>query len=195
MPSRSATEAVERSGAGKFVFLNYPFDDQYNPIFDALVFTVHACGFTVRCAKEDSGSDAIRIQKIVEIIRACDFGIHDLSRVDTQGTVAPIQMPLERHIYRCSRFWRCAPKAEEVFVHEGEPHQYHRFISDISGQDVRCHNNLPEEAVKEVRQWISDQVSTKKVVPGRDRILSFSTANSLRRYQDCYKWLARMQDR
>lgn len=29
------------------VFINCPFDDDYKPLFDAVVFAVHDCGFRV----------------------------------------------------------------------------------------------------------------------------------------------------
>jgi hypothetical protein len=32
------------------VFVNVPFDAAYEPLFEALVFTVFACGYRVRCA-------------------------------------------------------------------------------------------------------------------------------------------------
>ena len=32
------------------VFINCPFDSAYKPLFDAMVFTVHDCGFVARCA-------------------------------------------------------------------------------------------------------------------------------------------------
>jgi hypothetical protein len=45
------------------VFINCPFDPDYRPIFDALVFVVHDCGYFARCAKEIDDSGVIRIQK------------------------------------------------------------------------------------------------------------------------------------
>ncbi len=33
------------------VFINCPFDEKYNPIFNAILFTVRRCGFVLRCAK------------------------------------------------------------------------------------------------------------------------------------------------
>jgi hypothetical protein len=43
------------------VFINCPFDSQYQDIFYALVFAVHDCGYVARCALEvdDSGAAAI----------------------------------------------------------------------------------------------------------------------------------------
>jgi hypothetical protein len=39
------------------VFINCPFDDEYKPLFDAIVFAIYDMGFVARCAREviDSG--------------------------------------------------------------------------------------------------------------------------------------------
>ncbi len=172
MPKKSATEASKRLRPSNFVFLNCPFDDEYKPIFDALVFTVHACGFRIRCAREDSGTDAIRIHKIITMIKTCALATHDLSRVDTQGQLPRFNMSLELGIFVGARaFGSYRDKRKKYLVLEAEKHQYLKFISDISGQDVRCHNDRPEDAVKAVRQWLSDLRTAKKDTPGKDRIL------------------------
>jgi hypothetical protein len=49
------------------VFVNVPFDDKYEPIFEALVFTISACGYRVRCALEDDDSGDNLLDKLVEI--------------------------------------------------------------------------------------------------------------------------------
>ena len=64
------------------VFINAPFDPDYAPIFDALVFAVHDCGFVARCALEDDDGARIRVAKIYDLIEACRFGIHDVSRTE-----------------------------------------------------------------------------------------------------------------
>jgi hypothetical protein len=62
------------------VFLNVPFDAEYQPIFDALVFTVFDCGFVTRAALETDDSTQVRIQKIYDLIDGSKYGIHDISR-------------------------------------------------------------------------------------------------------------------
>lgn len=62
------------------VFLNCPFDNQYFPFFQAAVFSIVDCGFTVRCALEVSDASQVRIHKIYDLIAECKLGIHDLSR-------------------------------------------------------------------------------------------------------------------
>lgn len=64
------------------VFLNCPFDEAYRPLFEALVFAVHDCGYIARCALEVSDAREVRIQKITKIIEGCRFGIHDISRTE-----------------------------------------------------------------------------------------------------------------
>lgn len=47
---------------GTDVFVNCPFDDQYQPLFRALVFAIQDCGFRARCAWEISDASEIRIE-------------------------------------------------------------------------------------------------------------------------------------
>ena len=46
------------------VFINCPFDSAYKPLFDAIVFAVHDCGFVARCALEEEDTSQVRIDKI-----------------------------------------------------------------------------------------------------------------------------------
>lgn len=34
------------------VFINCPFDKDYAPLFDAILFAIYKCGFRPRCAME-----------------------------------------------------------------------------------------------------------------------------------------------
>ena len=56
------------------VFINCPFDDEYRPLFRAMVFTIYKCGFLPRCAAEVSDSGQNRLDKIMDIIDECGFG-------------------------------------------------------------------------------------------------------------------------
>lgn len=79
------------------VFINCPFDREYEPLFEAIVFTVHAAGFVPRCARERLDSSEIRLQKIIKLIRVSRYSIHDLSRTQLDRTTAlpRFNMPLE----------------------------------------------------------------------------------------------------
>lgn len=75
------------------VFINCPFDPEYKPLFEAIVFTVQIAGFRPRCAREASNAGQVRIDKILEIISECKYGIHDISR--TEPLPPRFNMPLE----------------------------------------------------------------------------------------------------
>src|SRR5665647_1558528 len=81
----------------KNVFINCPFDEDYDLIFNAILFTVHKCGFILRCSKEFEDSSGIRIKNIIQLIKESKYSIHDLSRVTLEGTskLPRFNMPLE----------------------------------------------------------------------------------------------------
>ena len=72
-------------------------DPTYKPLFDAMVFAVHDCGFIPRCALEEDDTSQVRIDKIYEIIADCRYGIHDISRIelDEPSGFPRFNMPLE----------------------------------------------------------------------------------------------------
>jgi hypothetical protein len=83
------------------VFINVRFDRRYKKLFDALVFTVHDCGFLAHCALESDDGSRVRLDKLYAIIAECRYGIHDLSRVtlDTRYRLPRFNMPLELGIF------------------------------------------------------------------------------------------------
>ena len=91
--------AASRSAS---VFINCPFDTQYQPIFDAVVFCVVACGFVPRCTLELTDVAEVRIDKIYGLIDQCDLSIHDISRTevaDQPYQLPRFNMPLELGIF------------------------------------------------------------------------------------------------
>lgn len=82
------------------VFINCPFDDDYRPLFYAVVFAVYDCGLVPRCSLEVSNAGNVRIHKIVSLIKDCRWGIHDLSRTELNPNGLPrFNMPLELGIF------------------------------------------------------------------------------------------------
>lgn len=73
---RRAAAAVDPAG----VFINCPFDKDYWPLLEVIVFTVVACGFKPRSALEQSDAATVRLDKIQTLIGQSAFGIHDISR-------------------------------------------------------------------------------------------------------------------
>ena len=139
------------------VFINCPFDSAYKPLFDAIVFAVHDCGFIARCALEEEDTSQVRIDKIYNIIADCYYGIHDISRteLDEISGFPRFNMPLELGIFLgAKKFGVKEQKRKNCLVLDREPYRYQKFISDIAGQDIQVHNNSPEGVVKAVRNWL-----------------------------------------
>ena len=83
------------------VFINCPFDLRYQPLFEAIVFCVSACGFVPRCTLELTDAGEVRIENIYRLIDECHLGIHDISRTEVQGQpygLPRFNMPLGRRI-------------------------------------------------------------------------------------------------
>lgn len=79
------------------VFVNCPFDAEYKPLLDPLLFTIRYLGFQPRIALERSESGESRIAKIIELIEESKFAIHDLSRLKAKrkGEISRLNMPFE----------------------------------------------------------------------------------------------------
>ncbi len=89
------------------VFINYPIDIEYKPLFHAAVFTVIRCDFTVRCAEGELDSSEIRLNKIYRMISECKYGIHDLSRtnLDRKTQLPRFNMPFELGLFLAAKYF------------------------------------------------------------------------------------------
>ncbi len=144
------------------VFINCPFDSDYDGIFNAVVFAVHRCGFVLRCAKEFGDSDSIRIHNIISLIEKSKYSIHDLSRVTLSktGQLPRFNMPLELGIFiGCTHFGAKIHKEKRYIIIESEQFRFKQFISDLSGQDILSHDDDPLKAIKAIRNWLSNKTS------------------------------------
>lgn len=150
----------------KSVFINCPFDKKYWPIFRAIIFTVEYCGFAARSALElDDGSNT-RVAKMIQLIRESRYAIHDISCTELNEHDLPrFNMPYEFGIFVGLR--HSAEKQQKkkcALVLDREAHRYQIFMSDISGHDIHNHENKPDQAIVQVRNWLRAQ--TSKQLPG-----------------------------
>lgn len=143
------------------VFINCPFDDGYSSFFDAIVFAIHDCGFIARCAKEVRDSGGTRIRRILDIIRECRYGIHDISRteLDDVNQLPRFNMPLELGLFLGAKEFGDEKQDQKVcLILDRAPYRYQKFCSDIAGQDIASHDGKVETLIGEVRDWLSDSV-------------------------------------
>jgi len=150
------------------VFLNCPFDEDYLPVLRAIVFAVQASGFEVRSALEEDNSAEERFCRICDIIADCRLGIHDLSRVQQDPTTgAPrFNMPLELGLFLGARQFGCGDqKTKQCLVLDAESFRYRNSCSDIAGRDIKVHGNKPQEAIKQIRNWLNT-INNTATLPG-----------------------------
>ena len=156
------------------VFLNCPFDKEYLPLFEAIIFAVLAAGFVIRCSKEMDDAGETRIGKILEIIRQSRFGIHDISRVelDAVNNLPRFNMPLELGLFLGAKSYSTVRKQQDkrCLILDTDPYRYQKFISDIAGQDIRSHGGLYENAIGEVRSWLA--TVNKRPLPGKVELVN-----------------------
>ena len=137
------------------VFLNYPFDDAFLPLANAMCFGVVAGGLLPVCAYDITTPDRPRLEMLVEAIRQCHYSVHDFSRFagEGQNNFARMNMPIEmgmavfyaldsqRTAHRCAFF---VPT----------PHDYRAFASDLAGLDAKCHHNDEIRLLSEIYDWL-----------------------------------------
>jgi len=63
------------------VFLNFPYDRQFVPLYLAYISGVCSFGLTPRVALELPGGER-RLDRIIALILGCRYSFHDLSRVE-----------------------------------------------------------------------------------------------------------------
>lgn len=154
------------------VFINCPFDPDYKPIFQALVFTIFACGFRPRSARELDDGGQTRIEKLYDLIEECRYGIHDLSRteLDDEFQLPRFNMPLELGLFiGAKRYGDKAQHDKRVLILDVERFRYQKFISDLAGMDIHEHGGKSPAAVRETRDWLAN-VSRRQIASG-DRIV------------------------
>lgn len=155
------------------VFINCPFDEDYLPIFRAIVFAVTDCGFIARCADEVRDSSEVRIDKIAKIMSECKYGIHDISYtdLDKKTNLPRFNMPLELGMFLGAKRFGDNEQINKVcLVMDSDPFRYHIFISDIAGQDIKAHKNDDLKALRVVTDWMRI-ASGRKTIPGGTEIL------------------------
>ena len=147
----------------KSVFINCPFDPEFQDQMLATVFSVAAHGLSSRSALETDGSSEPRFLRIFKTLSQSKYSIHDLSRCGGEGpeNLARFNMPLELGAACALRFERnqsARPHNLLILVPEG--FAYQRFVSDLAGFDPGRHSQTVESVIREVCAWLPLQEDT-----------------------------------
>lgn len=153
------------------VFVNCPFDPRYKPLLNAIVFCIVYLDFVPRVASERVDSGETRIDKIVELIAASRFGIHDLSRSQSSeaNEIARHNMLLELGIdLGCRRFGERHHRRKVHLVLEEKAFRHVAAISDLAGCDPVIHSGKAKKALSAVRDFLEPHANL--TVPGATQI-------------------------
>lgn len=138
------------------VFVNCPFDDDYRSLLISIIFTLKYLKYIPRLSLERADSAESRIQKIVGLINESKFGIHDLSRIVSSGSDEHFRMnmPFELGIdYGAKVLKGGIWSSKQLLILEKERYRYQKALSDLSGSDIKNHDDDPEKVIKAVRDW------------------------------------------
>jgi hypothetical protein len=143
--------------SSRAVFINCPYDAEYEPLFDALLFSVVCCGFLPRNATGSANVSVARMDRIFEAIFSSRYSIHDLSRCRGEGEhlLARFNMPLELGIAMARRQADArSPRPHDWLVLVPADAPYSRFISDLAGFDPPHYDGKPESLIRKVVSWL-----------------------------------------
>lgn len=126
-----------------------------------LLFTVICLGYNPRLASERSDSGENRIDKICDLIYESKYSIHDLSRLKSEEAEEfyRLNMPFELGVdYGARRYGSEAMSGKRCMILETAPYDYKVALSDLSGVDIKNHDDRPEEIIRAVRDWFYETV-------------------------------------
>lgn len=69
----------------------------------------------------------------------------------------------------CAEFGGLKYKGKQILILETERYQYQKVLSDIAGQDIENHDDVPETLIRKVRNWIST-INSLKHIPSASQI-------------------------
>lgn len=140
----------------KNVFINCPFDEEYQPLLRVLLFTICSCGYFPRIALESFDSSENRLNKIQKLIRDSKYSIHDISRdkAKKKGEPYRLNMPFEIGIdFGCKNFGESKHHQKVMLILSSKAYDYQKALSDLAGIDIAVHQEDSEKLTRCVRNW------------------------------------------
>ena len=122
------------------VFLNIPYDKQFERLFLAYISGISAIGMVPRATLEITASSR-RLEKILKLARSCEYSIHDLSRVEldrARPRTPRFNMPFELGLCVADANRR-RKQEQNWFVFEAVANRVKKSLSDLDGTDPKIH--------------------------------------------------------
>lgn len=151
------------------VFINCPFDNTYiNDLLKPMLYVIVKNGYIPRLTLEIADSGQLRLEKIIDIIKDCRYGIHDLSIVKSKKAkeFARMNMPFELGIDYGLRKSNIKPlDSKQFLILEAVKYDYMKAISDINAFDIKVHGNNTEKLFECLYSWSSETLKINKQDP------------------------------
>lgn len=130
------------------IFLNIPYSKGYSTLEMAIVSTVTAYDLTPHMARERTRME-VRVQKIVELMLTCHYGLTDLSYVRRMN------MPLELGMLLAF--------GKETFVMTSQQYAALKTVSDLNFCDIHHHGKTISRLISGLSRWIEQNCSQKRL--------------------------------
>ena len=124
------------------VFINCPFDKDYEELFLALIAGLTGLGLTPRCVLEIPPTRS-RLERLFELIERCASSVHDLSRVELslrRPRVPRFNMPFELGLAVALSL---SKGTHRWYLLEARDYRLQASLSDMNGFDPQIHHGTP----------------------------------------------------
>ncbi len=124
------------------VFLNFPFNRSYEPVFLGIVAGLVSMRLRPRCVIEVPDLGEGRMARLYQLIASCRASIHDLSCV---GLPVRFNMPFELGIaYGLKR----ENDSYQFVIFEKQRHRFEKTLTDLKMVDAKIHGGSGLKALR-----------------------------------------------
>ena len=137
---RKPLKSPKRTANTESVFLNIPYDAAFENLYLAYISGVSAFGLRPRAALEIATSSR-RLDRILDLIRQCEYSIHDLSRVQldrVRPRTPRFNMPFELGLTVAME--KTVIRDHAWIVCESQRFRLKKSLTDLDGTDPYIHD-------------------------------------------------------
>lgn len=124
-------------------FINVPYDDEYEPLYLALISGLSGFGLIPRAVLEIPGSQR-RLERLFSLMHRCRYSFHDLCRVelDLKHPATPrFNMPFELGL--AVAWAELGDRKHAWYVLEIRNRRVAKSLSDLDGTQIYIHRGTP----------------------------------------------------
>jgi len=146
MPTKRKSPPVDPYAA----FINVPYDQQFEPLFLALIAGLVGFGLIPQAVLQIPGSQR-RLDRLFALMYSCRYSFHDLSRVELEAKRPPtprFNMPFELGL--AVAWAERVDRKHRWYVFEGKNYRVAKSLSDIDGTQIYVHGGTPTGVLRQL---------------------------------------------